>query len=80
MTRGSLRTMGWILIALGVLAVVAAILYFVLPAHSLPAFMGPATHASKHRTKRGIAALVVGVVLLAISWYPFRRAKGTLEL
>jgi hypothetical protein len=48
---------------LGVLAVVAAILYFALPAHSLPGFLpGHVAGVTGHRSKRGIAALVLAVI------------------
>ena len=56
---------GLVLVVLGVLAVVVAVLYFTQPAHALPGFLpGHLAHAAGKHTKRGVAALVVGVVLL----------------
>ncbi len=58
-----------ILAIIGVLAIIAAILYFTEPARSLPGVLGaithPASRADAHRTTRAVVALVVGVVCLA---------------
>ena len=72
------RARGWstgriaavvILVIIGVLAVIAAIMYFTEPARSLPSVLGaitePASRADAHRTTRAVVALVVGVVCLA---------------
>ncbi len=59
--------LGVVLIIIGALAVVAGVLYLTQPAHALPTFLpGYVAHASGKHTKRGIAALVVGVVLAVI--------------
>jgi hypothetical protein len=59
---------------LGVLCIIAAIVYFVLPADQLPAFMpGHDAAMSQIHVKHGIAAAVVGVILLAIGWFVGRR-------
>jgi hypothetical protein len=59
---------------LGVLCIIAAIVYFVLPADQLPSFM-PGYDAAMNQihVKHGIAAAVVGVILLAIGWFVGRR-------
>ena len=54
-----------IVVAVGLLALAAGIIYFTVDARSLPSFMGKIAGDSAHRTLRGIVALVVGVVLLA---------------
>jgi hypothetical protein len=60
-----------ILAILGVLAIVSAIFYYTMQAHSLPSFLGPihigSPGAHAHRKRRGEAALVVGIVLLVIA-------------
>lgn len=54
-----------ILVVLGVLAIIVAVLYFTQPAHALPTFIpGHLAHAAGKHTKRGVAAAVVGVILL----------------
>ena len=54
-----------LLVLLGVVCIVVGILYFAQPAHSLPSFFpGHTAHGTKPRTKHGIAAVVVGVLLL----------------
>jgi drug/metabolite transporter (DMT)-like permease len=53
----------------GLVLVVVAIVYFVEPAHSLPSFFpGHEAHATKHHTKHGIAALLVGLAAFAVAW------------
>ena len=57
----------------GVLLVLLALVYFALPADSLPAFVpghvsaGDA-EAAHHHVKHGIAALAVGLAALAYAW------------
>jgi hypothetical protein len=53
---------------IGALAIVAAIIYYTVPAHSLPSFMGTLhLHTKAKRVKRGEAALIAGIVLLIIA-------------
>lgn len=52
---------------IGILALAAGIVYFTVPAHSLPSFMGTIAHSNAHRSRRGIAAVIVGVVLLVVA-------------
>jgi hypothetical protein len=54
-----------VLTVLGILGVIAAVIYFADPAKSLPSVLpGHIAGSTAHRTHRGIAALVVGVALL----------------
>ena len=68
----------WITAALlalvGIVAIVAAILYFTVAAKSLPSVLGTLHHAKGHRSLRGIVALVVGLVLLgAAGWIGYYK-------
>ncbi|HTX62798.1 MAG TPA: hypothetical protein VMD28_04120 [Acidimicrobiales bacterium] len=55
---------GVVLLIIGVLIAIAGVLYLTQPAHSLPTFLpGYVAHATGKHTKRGIAALAVGVVV-----------------
>jgi uncharacterized membrane protein HdeD (DUF308 family) len=57
-------------VAVGVLLVVVAIVYFAEPAKSLPSFFpGHAAKGSYHHTKHGIAALVVAFACFAFAWF-----------
>ncbi len=57
-------------VALGVILVVVAIVYFAQPAGSLPSFFpGHEAGSSHHHTKHGIAALVVGAAAFAFAWF-----------
>jgi hypothetical protein len=62
--------MKWLAAVLGVLgliALVAAIIYFSVPAHSLPSFLGPLHRVKAHRKRRGEAAVAGAVVLWVIA-------------
>ena len=54
-----------LVIVIGVLAVIAGVIYLTVEAKSLPSFLGQLHNDSAHRSLRGIVALVVGAVLLA---------------
>lgn len=64
-----------IAIILGLVFVLIAVVYWVLPAESLPAFFpGYEPGLSRIRLKHGIAAAVVAVLLFGYAWYTARRA------
>jgi NADH:ubiquinone oxidoreductase subunit 5 (subunit L)/multisubunit Na+/H+ antiporter MnhA subunit len=57
-----------VLVVLGILAVIAGVIYLVEPIHSLPTFFpGHAAHGQTHHHIRGYIAIVVGIVLLIIA-------------
>ena len=59
---------------LGVLLIVVAIVYFTVPAESLPSFFpGHEPGMTRVRLKHGIASGVVGVALLVVGWVLGRR-------
>ena len=59
---------------LGALLIVVAIVYFAVPADSLPSFFpGHDPAMTRVRLKHGIASGVVGVVLLVVGWFLGRR-------
>ncbi len=60
----TLRTIGLVLLVVGLIALVLGIIYLAVPAHSLPSFMGRTRTGSGHRSKRAIAALVAGGLLV----------------
>jgi hypothetical protein len=65
---------------LGVLLIVVAIVYWIEPAHSLPGFFPGHEAGSNHRhVKHGIAALVVGLALLALAWFASARPQRETE-
>ena len=72
-----------ILAIIGVLAIIAGIMYFTEPAKSLPSFLGaitsPASRAAAHRSTRGIVALVVGVVLLVAAGLTTRLGRSSAQ-
>jgi drug/metabolite transporter (DMT)-like permease len=68
-SRSSGRIIGVaVLVIIGVLAIIAGVIYLAEPAKSLPSILGPITHpvsrADAHRSLRGAGAVVVGVICL----------------
>lgn len=63
-----------ILTILGVILIVAAAVYFLVPADSLPSFFpGHEAGLARLRIKHGILSGGVGVVLLIASWFLGRK-------
>ena len=70
-----------VLVIIGILAIIAGIVYLTEPAKSLPSILGtithPASRADAHRTSRGWGALAVGVVLLVAAWFASRMGGSS---
>lgn len=67
-----------ILAILGILAIIAAIIWFITAAHALPGLLGPVHHGSGalgRRTSNGAWSLVLGIVLLALSYLVTRIGR-----
>jgi hypothetical protein len=63
-----------IVTALGVILIVVAIVYFVLPADSLPGFFpGHQVGVARMHYKHGVVSGAAGVILLALGWWMGRR-------
>jgi hypothetical protein len=63
-----------ILSLLGVVLLIVAAVYFLMPADQLPSFFpGHETGVTRMHTKHGIVAGVAGLVLLAAGWWMGRR-------
>ena len=63
-----------IVTALGVILIVVAIVYFVLPADSLPGFFpGHQAGVARMHYKHGAVAGAAGVILLALGWWMGRK-------
>jgi hypothetical protein len=58
---------------LAIICVIAAVVYFVMPAGSLPAFMPGYEAGSAHlHTKHAMLTLVAAIVLFLIGWFAGR--------
>ena len=57
-----------------IICIIAAVMYFVIPAGQLPAFMPGYEVGSAHvHVKHAVIALVAAVVLFLIGWFAGRR-------
>jgi ribose/xylose/arabinose/galactoside ABC-type transport system permease subunit len=71
-SSSSNRAVVIILAVLGVLALIAGIIYLV--STSVPSFMSAGSHQhTGHHEIRAIVSLVIGVVLLVGAWFAARR-------
>ncbi len=60
---------------LGAILIVIAVVYFLMPADSLPSFMpGYEPGMTRAHVKHGVIAAVAGIVLFAVGWFMGRRA------
>ena len=63
-----------ILTVLGLVLIVVAVVYFVMPADQLPSFMpGHEAGVARVHMKHEIVSGVAGVILLAAGWFMGRR-------
>ena len=59
---------------LGIILIIVAVVYFVMPADQLPSFMpGHAAGVMRVHVKHGLVSGAAGVVLLALGWFMGRR-------
>ncbi|HET6849992.1 MAG TPA: hypothetical protein VFH74_14115 [Gaiellales bacterium] len=58
-------------IILGILFILVGIMYFALPAKSLPVpgFLGHESGSNHHHVKHGIAAVLVGIACFVYAWF-----------
>jgi uncharacterized RDD family membrane protein YckC len=77
----SRRALIYAAIAIGIVLIVVAIVYWVEPAKSLPSFFpGHDAGSTTHHVKHGIAAFVVGLAALVFAWFatgPASRRQQT---
>jgi hypothetical protein len=63
-----------VLSLLGVVLLIVAAVYFLIPADQLPSFFpGHEAGVNRVHTKHGIVAGIAGLVLLALGWWSGRR-------
>jgi uncharacterized membrane-anchored protein YitT (DUF2179 family) len=63
-----------IVIVIGVILIVIAAVYFLVPADSLPTFFpGHETGLTRIRTKHGMLAGALGIVSLVLGWWMGRK-------
>jgi hypothetical protein len=61
---------------LAILCLIAAVMYFAMPAGNLPSFMPGYEAGSAHmHTKHAVVAIVAAVVLFLIGWVAGRAAR-----
>jgi hypothetical protein len=64
------KTLAWGALILGILCIVLGVVYWSVPAGSLPSFIpGYEAGVAATHLKHGIAAVIVGLLLLIFSWF-----------
>ena len=64
-------------LAIGVVLIVVAVIYWVDPAKSLPSFFpGHKAGSAHHHVKHGVAAFAVGLAVLAFAWFQSGPRRG----
>jgi hypothetical protein len=62
------RLVAVLLVVLGILAIVAGVIYLTEPVHSLPSFFpGHAAHGNVHHHIRGYIAIAAGIILIILA-------------
>jgi amino acid permease len=61
-----------ILAIIGILFIIAGILYVAEPAKSLPSMLGQIAGSNGHHPLRAVASFVVGVILFVAAWFALR--------
>ncbi len=64
------KTLVYSAVIIGILFIIIAIVYFVTPANSLPAYMpGYDLASNKIHFKHGIASTILGLGLFILAWF-----------
>jgi hypothetical protein len=64
------RLLTWLAVALGIVLIVVAIVYWAEPAKSLPSFFpGHQAGSAHHHVKHGIASFLVGLACFVFAWF-----------
>jgi hypothetical protein len=73
------RALAVLATVVGIVLIVIAVIYWVEPARSLPAFFpGHQAGSSHHHVKHGIAAFLLGLACLVFAWFQTgQRPAGT---
>jgi hypothetical protein len=68
--RSMRKTLAWGALLVGIICLVVGVVYWTIPAGSLPSFM-PGYEAGVAAThfKHGLAAVIVGLALLVYAWF-----------
>ena len=63
---------------LGLICLIAAVMYFAMPASSLPGFFPgyEAASSAHHHYTHGVAALVVALALFAFAWFQSKPKRA----
>jgi len=64
------RALVWLAVVAGTVLIVLAIVYWALPAKSLPSWLpGHEAGSNHHHVKHGIAAFLLGLACFAYAWF-----------
>jgi hypothetical protein len=64
------KTFAWLACIIGIVCIILAVVYWTVPAGSLPSYMpGYEMGVAATHFKHGLAAVIVGLVLLVYAWF-----------
>jgi len=70
------RALVWLAAIAGIALIVLAVVYWALPAKSLPSFIpGHTAGSGHHHVKHGIASFLVGLASLVYAWFQTGSSK-----
>jgi hypothetical protein len=71
------KTIAKISFIIGLLLVILALMYWLIPGRSLPAFIpGYGANLTVTHFKRGVASFILGLCAFAFGWYKLRKKDG----
>ena len=74
------KSIVWLSVILGLVCIGLAVLYWITPAGSLPAFLpGYAAGSATIHIKHGIGAVLLGLALFAFAWFQTGPKKGSAQ-
>lgn len=66
-----------IILIIGIVALIAGVIYYVVPADSLPSFIpGHLAGVTNKHTNRGTAGIIAGIVLVVLAMAIGRRSRS----
>jgi hypothetical protein len=71
------KTLAWCALIIGILCVILAVVYWTVPADSLPAYLpGYEAGVASTHFKHGLVAVILGLAFLVYAWFTSVPKRG----